>query len=51
MAPLAKFLLIVFIVLAAAIYFHFNREQQTYSKTLFGQTHFLINDTYVKETS
>lgn len=36
MQQLSIFLLIVISLVSIAVYFHYNREPQTFSKTLFG---------------
>lgn len=44
MSALIKFLLIMGLLIGTAVYFHFNREEQQFSKTLFGSSE-LIQDT------
>lgn len=36
MQQLSVFLIIVISLVSLAVYFHYNREQQSFSKTLFG---------------
>lgn len=37
MPALAKFLLVIVLMVGSAVYFHFNREEQQFSKALFGE--------------
>lgn len=36
MRQLSIFLIVTICIISAAVYFHYNREQQVFSKTLFG---------------
>lgn len=43
MPPIVKFLIVIVLLIGSAVYFHFNREAPTYSKTLFGAHKVMIN--------
>ena len=51
MPPIVKFLIIMILLVGSAVYFHFNRDQQTYSKTLFGFNNLAIELEYERRQS